>query len=59
MSVFSTNQNRQFYVADKLVTGATALVNKGEMKVKSIGDIEKEVYFEVLGPDTVLKSISK
>ena len=56
MSVFSTNQNRQFYVANKLITGATALANKGEMKVKSIGDIEKEVYFEVLGPDTVLKS---
>lgn len=56
MSVFSTRQNRQFYVANKLITGATALVNKGEMKVKSIGDIEKEIYFEVLGPDTVLKS---
>ena len=56
MSVFSTNQNRQFYVANKLITSDTALANKGEMKVKSIGDIEKEVYFEVLGPDTVLKS---
>lgn len=56
MSVFSTRQNRQFYVANKLITGATALTNKGEMKVKSIGDIEKEVYFEILGPDTVLKS---
>lgn len=56
MSVFSTRQNRQFYVANKLITDATALANKGEMKVKSIGDIEKEVYFEVLGPDTVLKS---
>lgn len=56
MSVFSTRQNRQFYVANKLITGATALTNKGEMKVKSIGDIEKEVYFEVLCPDTVLKS---
>ena len=56
MSVFSTRQNRQFYVANKLITGATALANKGEMKVKSIGDIEKEVYFEILGPDTVLKS---
>lgn len=56
MSVFSTRQNRQFYVANKLITGATALANKGEMKIKSIGDIEKEVYFEVLGPDTVLKS---
>lgn len=56
MSVTSLRQNRQFYVANKLVTGATALANKGEIKVKSIGDIEKEVYFEVLGPDTVLKS---
>nr|DAG90182.1 MAG TPA: Structural protein [Crassvirales sp.] len=56
MSVTSLRQNRQFYVANKLVTDATALANKGEIKVKSIGDIEKEVYFEVLGPDTVLKS---
>lgn len=56
MSVTSLRQNRQFYVANKLVTGATALANKGEIKVNSIGDIEKEVYFEVLGPDTVLKS---
>lgn len=56
MSVTSLRQNRQFYVANKLVTGATALANKGEIKVKSIGNIEKEVYFEVLGPDTVLKS---
>ena len=56
MSVTSLRQNRQFYVANKLITGATALANKGEIKVKSIGDIEKEVYFEVLGPDTVLKS---
>lgn len=56
MSVTSLRQNRQFYVANKLVTGTTALANKGEIKVKSIGDIEKEVYFEVLGPDTVLKS---
>lgn len=56
MSVTSLRQNRQFYVANKLITDATALANKGEIKVKSIGDIEKEVYFEVLGPDTVLKS---
>ena len=56
MSVTSLRQNRQFYVANKLITGTTALTNKGEIKVKSIGDIEKEVYFEVLGPDTVLKS---
>ena len=56
MNVTSLRQNRQFYVANKLVTGATALANKGEIKVKSIGDIEKEVYFEILGPDTVLKS---
>lgn len=56
MSVFSTNQNRQFYVANRLINDATVLTNKGDMMVKSIGDIEKEVYFEVLGPDTVLKS---
>ena len=56
MSVFSTNQNRQFYVANKFVAEATALADKGDIKVKVTKDFDKEVYFEVLGPDTVLRS---
>lgn len=56
MSVFSTNQVRHLYVATKSVAADAVLANKGEFKVKTCGDIEKEVYFEVLGPDTVLKS---
>lgn len=56
MSVFSVNQNRQFYVGNNVVTGDTALVNKGDIKVKVTKDFEKEVYFEVMGADTVLRS---
>lgn len=56
MSVSSLNQVRHLYVATKSVAADAVLANKGEFKVKTCGDIEKEVYFEVLGPDTVLKS---
>lgn len=56
MSVSSLNQVRHLYVATKSVAADATLANKGEFKVKTCGDIEKEVYFEVLGPDTVLKS---
>lgn len=56
MAVFSVNQNRQLYVANKVVEAATALTGKGDIKVKTFGDFDKEVYFEVLGPDTVLRS---
>ena len=54
MAVFSTNQNRQFYVATKNVSATPA--NAGEILVKSTKDFEKEVYFEVMGPDTILRS---
>ena len=56
MATFSVNQNRQFYVANKVVEAVTALTDKGDIKVKTFGDFDKEVYFEVLGPDTVLRS---
>ena len=56
MATFSVNQNRQFYVANKVVEAATVLADKGDIKVKTFGDFDKEVYFEVLGPDTVLRS---
>lgn len=56
MAVFSVNQNRQLYVANKVVEAAIALTGKGDIKVKTFGDFDKEVYFEVLGPDTVLRS---
>lgn len=54
--VTSTNQVRQLYVANAIITGTTALSTKGDLKVKTLGNIEKEVFFEVLGADTVLKS---
>ena len=44
------------YVANKFVADSAALTAKGDIKVKTCGDIDKEVYFEVMGPDTVLKS---
>lgn len=56
MSVFSTNQNRQFYVVKKVITDPTALAAAGDAKVKATKDFEKEVYLEVMGPDTVLRS---
>lgn len=56
MSVTSLNQVRHLYVANKSVEATAALANMGDFKVKACGDIEKEVYFEVQGPDTVLKS---
>lgn len=61
MAVYSTNQVRQLYVANafKEATadgGAATLVDAGDVILKSLGDIEKEIYFEVQGPETVLKS---
>lgn len=56
MSVTSLNQVRHLYVVNKVITGKTALKDKGDATVKVSGDLEKEVYFEVVGPDTVLKS---
>lgn len=56
MSVYSLNQVRHLYVANKSVEATAELANIGDFKVKTCGNIEKEVYFEVQGPDTVLKS---
>ena len=56
MSVFSTNQNRQFYVATEV--GTVAETSKaGAIQLKSIDNgIDKELFFLVKGADTVLKS---
>lgn len=56
MSVSSTNQVRHLYVAKKFVADSASLTDKGDIKVKKCDGFEKEVYFEVLGPDTVLRS---
>jgi len=62
MAVFSTNQNRQLYVAEALgvsthkpnVTPASAVKTIG---VNSLGEgNEKELYFVYRGADTVIKS---
>ena len=64
MSVFSTNQNRQFYVISDVVSyDASAGVkvddssDAGKVQVRVIDNgIDKEFYFLVKGADTVLKS---
>ena len=55
--VSSLNQVRQLYVANALATGKNKLDNVGDLFIGSTLDtIQKEVYFQVKGPDTVLKS---
>lgn len=58
MSVFSTNQNRQFYVIDKVVQSKLEEnPAKGDVLVKAIDNgLDKEFYFKVMGADTVLRS---
>lgn len=57
MSVFNVNQNRQLYVVNKVVEKKDDLKEIGDVLVKtSAADFEKEVYFEVMGADTVLRS---
>ena len=57
MSVFSTNQNRQFYVATEVATSVTEASKAGAILAKTIDNgVNKELYFMVKGADTVLKS---
>lgn len=57
MSVFTTNQNRQFYVAKSYKTGIDAASEIGAIEVKTIGDgVNKELFFTYKGADTILRS---
>jgi hypothetical protein len=57
MSVFSTNQNRQFYVATEVATSVTDASKAGAILARTIDNgVNKELYFMVKGADTVLKS---
>lgn len=57
MSVFSTNQNRQFYVAEKVAEKVDNSSTVGDIQVKTTTNgVDKEFYFLVKGADTVLKS---
>lgn len=57
MSVFSTNQNRQFYVATKAATAVTEASDAGEILLNSINNgVDKDLYFLVKGAENVLKS---
>lgn len=55
--VCSENQVRQLYVAGALASAKNKFTNVGDLWVGSVADgIQKEVYFQVKGPETVLKS---
>lgn len=58
MAVFSTNQNRQFYVATTYSASITNGSTAGQIGgVKCINDgLNKEFYFLYKGPENVLKS---
>lgn len=55
--VTGENQVRHLYVANAYVNKGTALTKAGDITVGTVGDgLEKDVYFKVQGPDTVLKT---
>ena len=57
MSVFSTNQNRQFYVATEVAGAVSESSKAGAIQLKDIDNgIDKELYFIAKGADTVLRS---
>lgn len=55
--VGSENQVRHLFVANAYVAKGAALAKAGDITVATVGDdLQKDVYFKVLGPETVLKS---
>lgn len=55
--VSSLNQVRHLYVANALVTENKQLLNKGDLRIGTTSNtFQKEIYFQVKGYDTVLKS---
>lgn len=54
--VTNLNQVRHLYVAKNVVDALGTDAKAGDIAVKSIGTIEKELYFMVQGADTALKS---
>lgn len=57
MSVFSTNQNRQFYVATKAATAVTEASDAGEILLDFTNNgVGKDLYFLVKGAENVLRS---
>lgn len=53
MAVFSTNQNRQLYVAKSVKTGENAVSAKGDIKLITQGN---QMYFQYIGADGMLRS---
>lgn len=53
---FSENQVRQLYVANAYKAKSSAFSALGDLTIGSTKEFEKQVYFQVQGPDTVLKS---
>ena len=54
--VFSENQVRHLYVANALKEDKTKLTAVGDFFIGSTNEFQKELYFMIKGPDTVLKS---
>ena len=55
--VGSENQVRHLYVANAYAASNAALKKVGDITIGKVGDdLQKDVYFKVQGPDTVLKS---
>ena len=53
---FSENQVRHLYVANAFKASGATLTAVGDLQIGTSKEFEKEVYFKVKGPDTVLKS---
>jgi hypothetical protein len=57
MSVFSVNQNRQFYVVERTVSHVVDVTNVGDVTTWISADgVNKELYFFVKGAEGILKS---
>ena len=57
MSVFSVNQNRQFYVAENVVDNLDKIASTGDITVGISADgVNNELYFLVKGAENILKS---
>ena len=54
--VFNTNQNRHFYLVNDVKTGSNAISAVGDIKVQTIGDLDKQMYFLYQGPAGAIKS---
>ena len=55
MAVFSTNQNRQFYVVKKIVTAEPAALGEMKVGVLTQGD-RKQLFFKYFGQGGLIRT---